>query len=274
VILVDAHVHLFPDKLFEAVWEWFDQKAWPILSKLHSDQVMDYLKQQGVSHAVGLCYAHKPGLAESLNAYMAGMAALHPGLIPFGTVFPGEPGQEDILKRAFEVHGLRGVKIHCHVQQVSPDAEEMKAVCEAVAAHDGVLLIHAGRAPVLPPMREAISSICGVERTGRMLARFPGMKVIVPHLGMDEYEAYRDLLSSFPNLFLDTTMAVGGYFGGEPPLQDLEEISDRVLYGTDFPDLPYPYERERSALENSGLSKHALERIFSGNAMRLFGLRG
>ena len=28
--LVDAHVHLFPDELFKAVWQWFDQFGWPI----------------------------------------------------------------------------------------------------------------------------------------------------------------------------------------------------------------------------------------------------
>ncbi|MGA9520451.1 MAG: hypothetical protein WBV82_03245 [Myxococcaceae bacterium] len=33
--VVDAHVHLFPDGVFEAIWRWFDQYGWPIRYKLH-----------------------------------------------------------------------------------------------------------------------------------------------------------------------------------------------------------------------------------------------
>jgi hypothetical protein len=105
-----------------------------------------------------------------------------------------------------------------------------------------------------------------------MLRRFPGMKTVVPHLGMDEYLEYRDLLQEFPDLYLDTTMAIGGYFGGEPPIADLEGISDRVLFGSDFPNLPYPYRRELDALLASNLSDKARRRILWQNAQKLFGL--
>jgi len=272
VPVVDAHVHLFPDKLFEAIWDWFDNNAWPIIERSYSNQVLATLDNNQVDYAVGLCYTHRPGLAESLNSYMADLASRHPKLIAFGTIFPGEPNQKDTLQRAFETHQLRGIKLHCHVQRVPPDADEMAAVCEAICEHDGIMLIHAGRAPVLPSKRADILEICSVDKTARMLRRFPDMKTIVPHLGMDEYLEYRDLLKDFPNLYLDTTMAIGGYFGGEPPIQGLEDISDRVLFGTDYPNLPYPYQRELLALRSSSLSSGALERILFLNAKKLFEL--
>ncbi len=28
--VVDAHVHLFPDPMFEAIWRWFDRHGWPV----------------------------------------------------------------------------------------------------------------------------------------------------------------------------------------------------------------------------------------------------
>jgi hypothetical protein len=28
--VADAHVHVFPPDLFGAVWQWFDENAWPI----------------------------------------------------------------------------------------------------------------------------------------------------------------------------------------------------------------------------------------------------
>jgi predicted TIM-barrel fold metal-dependent hydrolase len=267
---IDAHVHLFPDALFEAIWDWFDTNAWPIARRLKAGAVLDALEAAGAAGAVGLCYAHKPGLAEGLNAFMASLAARHPGLIPIGTVFPGEPDEREVLRRAFAVHRLRGIKIHCHVQPVSPDSETLAATCQAVSDHAGVLVIHAGRAPALPATRAAIAGRCGVERTARMLKRFPSMKTIVPHLGMDEYREYRDLLPQFPNLFLDTAMAIGGYFGGEPAIADLEDISDRVLFGTDFPNLPYPHRKELDALLAAGLSVDVRERILWRNTERLF----
>jgi predicted TIM-barrel fold metal-dependent hydrolase len=98
------------------------------------------------------------------------------------------------------------------------------------------------------------------------------MKVVVPHLGMNEYKEHIALLENFPALYLDTTMAVGGYFPGQPPVEDLEPVADRVLYGTDFPNLPYPYHRELDALRSSGLSADALERILWQNAADLYGL--
>jgi uncharacterized protein len=26
--MIDAHVHLFPDRLYQAVWRWFDAAGW------------------------------------------------------------------------------------------------------------------------------------------------------------------------------------------------------------------------------------------------------
>ena len=179
--LVDAHVHLFPNKLFQAIWDWFEKNAWPIVQRLHSESILTQLKASGITAAFGLSYAHRPGLAEYLNSFMANLAQRHPILIPFGTIMPGEPNEERILNRAFEDYCLRGIKIHCHVQRVAPDSKTMNATCRSVCDHDGILIIHAGRAPALLSQRDRISEICNVARTKKMLERFPNMKTIVPH---------------------------------------------------------------------------------------------
>ena len=41
--VVDAHVHVFPDRVFEAVWRWFEQYGWPIRYKLHTPEVLSFL---------------------------------------------------------------------------------------------------------------------------------------------------------------------------------------------------------------------------------------
>jgi hypothetical protein len=86
----DAHVHLFPDHLFAAVWLWFEQFGWPICYRLTSPEIINFLLSRGVNHIVALHYAHKQGLARDLNTYMAKLCRSHPGVTGMATAFPGE----------------------------------------------------------------------------------------------------------------------------------------------------------------------------------------
>ena len=47
--VVDAHVHVFPDAVFDAVWRWFDRHGWPIRYRLHAEAVVDFLLARGSS---------------------------------------------------------------------------------------------------------------------------------------------------------------------------------------------------------------------------------
>ena len=76
--VVDAHVHIFPDHLFSAVWQWFEQFGWPIRYRLTSPEIINFLLARGVNHIVALHYAHKPGVARDLNTYMAKLSQSHP----------------------------------------------------------------------------------------------------------------------------------------------------------------------------------------------------
>ncbi len=126
--IVDAHVHLFPDGIFQAVWEWFDNHGWPIRYKLDSISLLKFLRDRGIRHVVGLQYAHKASIAKELNQYMVELCQEFPGfLIGLATVFPGEQDQEEILKNAFK-QGLKGVKLHVHVQCFDMNSPELDPV--------------------------------------------------------------------------------------------------------------------------------------------------
>jgi hypothetical protein len=144
--VVDAHVHLFPDRVFESVWRWFDTHGWPIRYKLKTPETLEFLFSRGVTKVVALHYAHKPGMARMLNEYVAALAAKDSRIIGLATVLPGEPGAREILKEAF-ASGLRGVKLHCHVQCFAPDAPELHEIYEACVEADVPLVMHAGREP-------------------------------------------------------------------------------------------------------------------------------
>lgn len=268
--VVDAHVHLFPDAVFEAVWRWFDQYGWPIRYKLHTPQVVSFLLSRGVSRVVALHYAHKPGMARFLNAYVAEVARAEPRVLGLATVLPGEEGAPEILAEAFAA-GLQGVKLHSHVQCFAPDAPALHEVYAACARAGKPLVMHAGREPASPHYKCDVYALCSAERVERVLKDHPTLKLCVPHLGADEFDAYERLLERHDNLWLDTTMVVAGYFPMPLPRRLLEVRPERILYGTDFPNLPYAWDRELKQLVALKLGDEVEAAILGGNALELFG---
>lgn len=270
--VIDAHVHLFPPAVFEALWRWFERYGWPVRYRLHARQVLDFLFTRGVTRVVGLHYAHKPGMADALNAFIAELAADEPRLTGLATVLPGEPGAADVLDRGL-ARGLRGVKLHTHVQAFAIDDPRFAPLAEVAIAHDVPMVVHAGREPKSPHYPVDSYAVCHVDRVARVLRGFPRLKLVVPHLGADEFAGYTALLHRHDNLWLDTTMLVGGYF----PLQATVDVRamlltrpDRVMYGTDFPNLPYAWDRELRALQAMRLPDDALAAILAKNAESLF----
>lgn len=267
--VVDAHVHVFPDRVFDAMWRWFDRHAWPVRYKLYARQVLRFLLDRGVERIVALHYSHAPGMARVLNAFVAELCREEPRITGLATVLPGEPDAAAILAEAFAM-GLAGVKIHCHVQCVGPDDASLAPVYEACVREDLPLVMHAGREPKSDAYRCDPHAICSADRVASVLAAHPRLRLVVPHLGSDEYAAYEGLLERFDNLWLDTSVAAADYFPVPVPPRIWTVRPDRILYGTDFPNLPYAWDRELGKLVELGLRPDDLERIVGGNATKLF----
>ncbi|MFU8856034.1 MAG: amidohydrolase family protein [Deferrisomatales bacterium] len=269
--VTDAHVHVFPDGLMGAVRRWFDVHGWPVRYRLSSEELVAFLLGRGVERLVLLHYAHRPGMARELNRYVAGLCAGSPRLTGLATVFPGEEGAADVLEEAFGL-GLAGVKVHQHVQCFDPDGPGLREVCAVCEGADRPLVAHLGREPKSPAYRCDPHTHCAVDKVARLLRDFPRLRLCVPHLGADEFDAYAALCRRWDNLWLDTTMMLSGYFPGlrPPPLTRFRE--DRVLYGTDFCHLPYAWDRELRRIQAAGLTDGHLERLLGRNAEELFAL--
>lgn len=269
--VVDAHVHVFPERVFEALWRWFDNYGWPIRYKLHAKEVLSFLFSRGVTRVVTLLYAHKPGMARALNRFAAELAAGDPRVVPLGTVLPGEPDAAAIVEEAFDL-GLRGIKLHCHVQVFAPDGEQLQEVYEVCQRRGRPIVIHAGREPKSAKYKIDPYALCSADRIERVLTQFPRLKLCVPHLGADELDAYARLLSRHQNLWLDTTMALARYFEMPVPMSMIERGEGRVLYGTDFPNLPYAWDRELGHILEASLPPDVLADLLGGAAGRLYDL--
>ncbi len=270
--VIDAHVHLFPPRVFEAIWRWFEAHGWPIRYRLHTPDVVEFLLSRGVERVVALTYAHKPGMAAALNTFMADVCRDEPRIIGLGTVFPGEPGAKAIVSDALDA-GLAGIKLHCHVQCMSADDPRLEPVYQVCAERGAPVVIHAGREPKSPAYACDPHALCHVDRVEAVLRSYPSLKLVVPHLGLDEYTGYERLLGRYDNLWLDTTMVVADYFPIVRPTRLVTMRPERVMYGTDFPNIPYAWDREIIALrDHYGLTEPALAQVLGETAASLYGV--
>jgi uncharacterized protein len=271
--VVDAHVHIFPEGIFKSIWNWFDQYAWPIRYRLRSHEVVSFLLSKGICHVVALQYAHKPGMAEELNRYMVALCDRFPNrLTGMATVFPGEGGSDRILKKAFDA-GLAGVKLHAHVQCFDMNGPEMSPIYETCQAYGKPVVMHVGREPKSSAYRCDPYEICSAEKLELVVAGYPDLKICVPHLGIDEFTSYQRLIERYDNLWLDTTMALADYFPGQDPPALGDMRPDRIMYGSDFPSIPYAWDREINTLLRTVLAEETLERVLSKNAIDFFSIQ-
>jgi predicted TIM-barrel fold metal-dependent hydrolase len=270
LFLFDAHVHLFPGKIFEALWRWFDTYGWSIRYRLYAEQVIEFLQKKHVKKFCALHYAHKAGIAREMNRYIASLGQAHKEVVPLATIYPGESDAKEILREAFGPLRLCGVKLHCHVQRMPANDPRLDEVYELCQAAQRTVIIHSGRSPSTPAYGIDTKEICTPSRVEQVLQKYPRLKLIVPHLGLDEFSEYMQLLRKYENLYLDTTMVIGGFFEPKPPAELFPQSASRLLYGTDFPNIPYAWDRELRAALQGQLPPEHQEAFFYQNAERLF----
>lgn len=270
---VDAHTHFHPPRLFAAIRRWFDEHTdWDLRGPSEPDEIVAALRAAGVERFAFFSYAHRPGMARELNRWIRDVGARFPDGIPLGTVHAEDDDPGAVVDEACGAWGLAGVKLHTQVQRFHPDDPRMRPVYARLVELGKVLVIHVGTGP-------HTNEFTGLARFVRVLERFPELRASICHMGAFETRAALQLLDRYPHLHLDTTMAMTPaslpYTGIDPAVvrdADLVRHADRILFGSDFPNLPYPYEEERAGLWARNLPLDVYRRIFRDNALRFFGL--
>ncbi|MGW7547299.1 amidohydrolase family protein [Streptomyces sp. NPDC054770] len=273
--LIDVHTHFMPERVLHKVWNYFDTNGpligdleWPITYRREEAERTALLREFGVRSFTSMLYPHKPGMATWLNAWAADFAGRTPDCLHTATLFP-EPGVETYVRAAVEA-GARVFKAHVQVGGYDPGDELLDRAWGLLADAGIPVVIHCGSGP-------APGKHTGPGPVARVLARHPRLRLIVAHMGMPEYEEFLGLAERYAEVRLDTTMAFTDFterFMPFPPpaLSRVAALGDRVLFGSDFPNIPYPYMHQLHALERLDLGEEWLRAVCHDNAARLFRL--
>ena len=265
--MIDVHTHLHPPRLFAAIRRWFAERSpWVLEHPTEPQAVARALREHGVERFTFCSYAHKPGIARDLNLWLTDTArSLGAGALPLATVHLDDPDPAGDMRDALRA-GCVGLKVHEHVQRFELGDARLAPVLDAVAAAEGFVLVHVGAIPWSDDTND------GPARIAAVLARHPRLRVVVAHFGVPDSVRYVDLALREPRLFLDTTMA----FAAESPMRatsiardDVVRGAAQIVYGTDWPNIPYAYDGDLRGLRALGLGEAALRAIMSENARRL-----
>ena len=271
--LIDVHVHFMPDRVMNAVWNYFDNvagsfgRAWPITYRGTEAERVAQLQALGVRRFPALLYPHKPDMAESLSSWARDFAARTPGCVPTGTFFP-EPSAERYVREAIEA-GTVIFKAHVQVGAYDPRDPLLDPVWGLLAEAGTPVIVHCGSGP-MPGAHTGPGPI------GEVLAAHPTLTAVIAHAGAPEYAEHVALARQYPNVHLDTTMVGTAYLDDLAPLpRDVVaafgELQDRVVLGADVPNIPYPYAEQLDALERFGLGDDWLRAVCWDNGARLIG---
>ncbi|MEU0572230.1 amidohydrolase family protein [Nonomuraea sp. NPDC005983] len=271
--LIDLHVHFLPERMERRVWHHFDHggplmgDGWKIEYQWPVDERLARLRELGVRTFPALAYAHRPDMAADLNAWTLDFARRTPGCLPSATFYP-EPGVVDYVRQAL-TDGARIFKVHLQVGGFDPRLEELDAVWGMLADSGVPVVVHASSVPVP-------GGCVGPEPIGEVLRRHPRLRLVIAHLGMPEYEPFFALAQRYERVALDTTMAFTDFSQTRMPFPDMLRpalldlgLAGKVVLGSDFPTIPYPYAHQLRALDRLDLGDDWLRAVCWGNGQTM-----
>jgi uncharacterized protein len=272
--LVDVHVHVLPERVQAKVWQYFAAAGthygaeWPVVYQLPLEERLALLDRLGVRAFPTLPYPHKPGMAAWLNDWSHEFAAGHPQVLRSATFFP-EPEAPVYVAEALD-RGARIFKVHVQVGGFDPRHPLLDPVWARLEESGTPVVIHCGSGPLA-------GEHTGPAPMAGLLERHPRLQLVIAHLGMPEYREFLDLAERYERVHLDTTMFATDFTERLMPFDPadrprLSALRAKVLLGSDFPSIPYPYAHQLQALHRLDLGEEWLRAVLWENGARLFDL--
>ncbi len=279
--IIDIHIHIQPLHMFKPhALELIKcgRSDYADVEKYSSDAkaFLEFLDGLDIERAGLINYVSPDviGFGPEVNDWIAKYCSTAPDrLLAFGSVHPKyvpDAGAE--VDRLAKI-GIRGLKVHPSHQLFSPNAYRdglgpLAAVYERAQANGLPVMIHTGTS-IFPGARNVHAQPIFADDVS---VDYPDLVVILAHGGRPLWmnEAFF-LVRRHKNMYMDIS--------GIPPQKlmeyfpRLEEIADKVLFGTDWPGPGVPDVRGNIAKFLAlPLSQAAQRKILYDNAARLFPL--
>jgi uncharacterized protein len=277
--IIDIHIHMMPFSMLKsAALDLVKRycKDYAGVERIIADPkaFLELLDQLGIERAGLINYVAPEiiGLTPEVNEWIVNYCKTAPHrLLAFGGVHPGtvpDPGAEVDRLAAL---GIRALKIHPSHQLLSPNDYRngnrgLAAIYERAQANGLPLMIHTGTS-IFPGARNLHAQPLLCDDLG---VDYPDLVVILAHGGRPLWmdEAFF-LVRRHKNMYIDIS--------GIPPQKlmeyfpRIEEISGKVLWGTDWPGPGAPdLKRNIEMFLALPISDQAKRRILYDNAARLF----
>lgn len=271
--LFDVHVHFLPPRIQEAVYAVFDAagpkigREWPIRYRQSHAERVELLRSFGVRRFPTLPYAHKPGVASYLNGWARDFARDVPESLWSATFYPEPEAASYVAELAGA--GVDVWKVHLQVGEFHADDPLLDGVWGTLEDSGTPVVLHAGSGPVG-------NDFTGPASTERLLRRFPRLTLVLAHMGAPECAEFLALAERYERVHLDTTMVFTDFFPPYPTelVPRLVDLQQKVLLGSDFPTIPYPYAHQLEGLARLDLGDEWLRAVCWENGARLFGETG
>ncbi|AYE98435.1 amidohydrolase [Mycobacterium paragordonae] len=275
--IVDVHTHFMPKSVMDKVWKYFDDagplvgRPWPIAYRTDEQHRLEQLRGFGVRAFTSLVYPHKPQMAAWLNEWAANFAATTPDCLHTATLYP-ESGVETYVRHAVD-QGTRVFKAHIQVGRYDPTDPLLDKAWDVIEDAAIPVVMHCGSGP-------APGEYTGPGPVTALLQRHPRLRLIVAHMGMPEYSEFLDLADRYAEVRFDTTMAFTPFVEETMPFPVSEYgrllgHADRILFGSDFPNIPYGFvEALRVLTRLPGVDEVWMRKVLHDNAAELFQLSG
>jgi hypothetical protein len=280
--IIDIHIHIQPLHMFKPqALELMKRgrKDFAALEKYSQEPAafLKFLDECGIERAGLINYVSPDviGFTADVNDWIARYCAAAPErLIAFGSVHPmyvADAGAE--VDRLAKI-GIRGLKVHPSHQLFSPNAYRdglgpLAAMYDRAQANGLPVMIHTGTS-IFPGARNVHAQPILADDVS---VDYPNLVVILAHGGRPLWmnEAFF-LVRRHKNMFMDVS--------GIPPQKLLdyfpriEEIADKVLFGTDWPGPGVPDVRGNiEKFQALAISDDAKRKILYDNSARLFPLK-
>jgi hypothetical protein len=197
-------------------------------------------------------------MAAWLNGWVREFAARTPAAVPTATLYP-ETEVADYLPAAVAA-GARCVKVHVQVGGFDPRDPLLAPAWDCLAEASVPIVGHRGHGPLR-------GNFTGLDVFEQVIEAHPGLVTVLAHAGMPDFDAALTLATRHEHVYLDTTMVGTPFTQRLMPLPDdwstrLVDVADKVVLGSDFPQIPYRYVEQLRAIADWAAADPRLGREF------------